>query len=156
MQKTVTLIPKDIVLNAYGKDVPLSDIIIQKNLHDAGSVRLGGLVRGNVIKPSWEFLSLRAGLLAETGATPIEKQTVDSPNWQRISLNFGVGASFGRYEVAAAYGHFFQPELYVSPEQSQAQQTVAFSKTVTPTIVGAGTYNSSADMLGLMVSASFL
>jgi long-chain fatty acid transport protein len=153
MQKQITLIPKDIVLSVGGKDVALAPVIIHKNLQDAGSVRLGGILRGSAFSKALEFLSFRAGVIGETSAVPEQKQTIDTPSWQRIGLYMGLGARWRNYEFAVAYGHLFQPERTVT--DSQAQEAVAFPRTVTPTIVGNGTYDSNVNMGSAMVSARF-
>ena len=154
MQNQIVLTPKNVTLTVFGLATPLAPVILHTDLQDAGSIRLGAVLRGGLVSQKLEPFSLRLGLLGETSAVPEQRQTVSIPDWQRVSASIGVGMTFRNYDFALSYAHIFQPQLMVT--DSQAEQPVAFKTFATPTIIGNGTYNAQVDMLAAVVSAHFL
>lgn len=149
-QKAIKLKPKDIQITIGGNSSPLEEMTIPRNFQDAGSVRFGGLVRPGVWVEALDFLTVRAGALYETSAVQREYQTLEIANWERLTLNAGLSAKLGDYELAVAYSRFMQPDIVVS--NSKATQT-AINEGVEPTIVGNGRYGSQVDMLGVTLLA---
>lgn len=149
-QKEIKLKPKDIQITKAGETAPLEEMTIPRNFQDAGSVRFGGLVRPGVWVEALDFLTVRAGVLYETSAVQREYQTLEIANWERLTLNAGLSAKLGDYELAVAYSRFMQPDIVVS--NSKAMQT-AINEGVEPTIVGNGRYGSQIDMLGVTLLA---
>ena len=138
MLKRITVTPEDISVQLHGLQLDLPQFILEKDLQDAGSVRLGGEWR---VKP---WLALRAGALYETNAIPENRQSLDWVAWQRFSFNAGVAVSVGRVEVALSGARFVQPDRDV--RDSALHQLTAFP--VQGTVIGDGNFHS-----GLTVAA---
>jgi long-subunit fatty acid transport protein len=138
MLKRITVTPEDISVQLHGLQLDLPQFILEKDLQDAGSVRLGGEWR---VKP---WLALRAGALYETNAIPENRQSLDWVAWQRFSFNACVAVSVGRVEVALSGARFVQPDRDV--RDSALHQLTAFP--VQATVIGDGNFHS-----GLTVAA---
>jgi len=140
--RQIRITPVDVVVHFNGAIVPLPNLILDKELRDAGSVRIGGEYR---LRP---WLTLRAGALYETSAIPEQRQALDWLHWDRFSLNAGVGATLGRTEVSFALARFVQGDRSV--RDSVLHQLTAFQ--VEPTIIGNGDYHSDLTLAALGVS----
>ena len=138
----IRLTPLDLSVHLGSVSVPLPNLVLEKHLQDAGSVRLGGEYR---LRP---WLALRAGVLYETSAIPEERQSLDWVDWQRFSLNAGVGFSYGPAEVSFGFARFIQGDRQV--RDSAIHQLTAFQ--VPPSVIGNGDYHSALTLAALGVS----
>jgi long-chain fatty acid transport protein len=147
--------PIGVEIELAGTKQALPDIVIQKDLKNAWSIRLGGEWR-----PAKSFawlspfgwLTLRAGALAESSAVPEDRQALDMVHWQRWSLSAGASAHLGRYDLALGYSHFFQPVRQV--RDSQVMQVTALPS-IAPDVVGNGDFSSQIDMVALSTTVKF-
>ena len=138
----IRVTPIDVAVHIGQDNVPLPNLVLEKNLVDAGSVRLGGEYR---MKP---WLAVRAGVLYETSAIPEERQALDWVDWQRFSLNAGFGISYGRADISLGFARFIQGDRQV--RDSAIHQLTAFQ--VVPTIIGNGNYSSTLTLAALGIS----
>src|SRR5439155_20824305 len=141
--KQITLTARDVEVHLGQNVVPLPNLVLQKNLKDAGSIRLGGEYRMS----SW--LTLRAGALYETSAIPEDRQALDWLHWQRFSLNGGVKLTWGKTDFSFAMSRFVQADRQV--RDSLLHQLTAF-KEVPPTVIGNGNYHSAITVAALAIS----
>lgn len=141
--KEIRITPVDIAIELGGKVLPLAPIVLQKHMRDSGSVRLGGELRVT------SAVVLRAGVLAESSAIPEERQGLDWLNWQRLSLNLGVGARLGRIEASLAVARFLQPIRRVRDSQDLQ---LAVIPGVTPAVVGNGDFDSRLTLAAASLS----
>src|SRR6185436_11512793 len=88
--KEIRIIPVDVVVNLGNNVIPLPNLVLEKQLQDAGSVRLGG----EYVLNSW--LTLRAGALYETSAIPENRQALDWVHWDRFFVNACAQFTWGR------------------------------------------------------------
>jgi long-chain fatty acid transport protein len=139
----ITITPIDVQVQIAGKSSPLAPIVLQKNLRDAGSLRLGGEL--SLLR----WLTLRAGVLAESSAIPEERQALDWVHWQRLSLNLGLGARWGRFDAALGFARFLQPDRQV--RDSQDHQLAALPGVV-PTVVGNGDFSSRLTLVAASIA----
>src|SRR5690606_9343863 len=95
-------------------------------LQDAGSVRFGAVFKPGQFVDALKFMTVRVGGLYETSAVPLDKQTVDTPHWERFTANVGLGFAFDNFDLAVAYAHFFQNDRVVT--NSTVKQTAAFER----------------------------
>jgi long-subunit fatty acid transport protein len=142
MLKRITVTPEDISIQLGGSQLALPQFVLEKDLQDAGSVRLGGEWH---VKP---WLTLRAGALYETNAIPEDRQSLDWLSWQRFSLNAGVGMTFGNLEVSLSGARFVQADRDV--RDSQLHQLTAFP--VAGTIIGDGNFQTSLTVAAMSIS----
>ena len=144
--KDIRITPIDIEVKLGSTPVPLPTLILPKNLNDSGSVRLGGEYR---LRP---WVTLRAGALYETAATPTERQSLDWVHWDRFSLNAGAAFTYGRYTAQLAASRFLQADRQV--RNSQINQLVAFQG-VQPTVTANGDYGSQITVVAASIAARF-
>lgn len=130
----------------------LPPIAVQKDFQDAGSVRLGGEWKAGSLFSSLDFLTVRAGILGESNAIPEQRQALDWAHWERLSVNFGLGAELGRWTANFGIGHFLQADRQV--RDSLVAQVAALPG-VTPTVVGNGNYGSDMTVVALGLSTHF-
>lgn len=131
--QAIRVAPLGVEVELGGRSTPLAPILLQKDLRDAGSLRLGGELR---LLP---WVTARAGVLGETSAIPEERQALDWVHWQRLSLNLGVGVRLARFDASLAVARFLQPDRRV--RDSQEHQLAALQG-VLPTVVGNGDFSS--------------
>ncbi len=141
--REIRITPIDVQVQIAGKTSPLAPIVLPKNLQDAGSLRLGGELR--VLR----WLTLRAGVLAESSAIPEERQALDWVHWQRLSLNLGLGARLGSFDAALGFARFLQPDRQV--RDSQDHQLAALPGVV-PTVVGNGDFSSRLTVVAASIA----
>jgi long-subunit fatty acid transport protein len=130
--------------------IPVPVTHLATGMTDAGSVRLGGELRPGVLEPRLSWLRVRAGLIYETSAVPLDYTSVMETNWDRFIPTVGLGATLGPIDIDLAYAHAFQPERDVT--NSQVRMT---SSLPSPPVVGNGTYSVSIDLLALSVAGHF-
>jgi long-subunit fatty acid transport protein len=151
--RALTLEPHGIVIASdnLGTSKPLPNIVLNKDLDDALSVRVGAereLVRGR--------LTARAGYLYETSAVPTASTSVDFPNWERHVVT--VGASIAIPHTPAtldlAYAHHFLPARTVTASGIAQVVTPCLTPGCAdpaPTVVGNGRYTAALDVLSASV-----
>jgi long-subunit fatty acid transport protein len=151
--RALTLEPHGIVIGSdnLGTSKPLPDIVLQKNLDDAFSVRLGAereLVPGR--------LTARAGYLYETSAVPTASTSVDIPNWERHVVAVGVSIAIPNTPATLdlAYAHHFLPARTVTASGIAQVVTPCLTPGCSdpaPMIVGNGRYTAALDVLSASV-----
>lgn len=149
----IRLIPRDVAVKIGETVTPLPDLPIRKELVDAGSLRLGGVLKPGRWVKALDWLVLRGGMVAESSALPSHRQSLDIAHWERISLNAGLGFRFDRFHASVGYAYFIQPDRQI--RDSEVKQIVAFPNDPErpPTIIANGNYESKIHVFGLMVSA---
>ena len=140
--RQIRIQPLDVSVHLGAQEVPLPSLILDKQLRDAGSLRLGGEYR---LRP---WLRLRAGALYETSAIPEERQALDWLHWDRFSLNAGAGVTVGPTELSFAVARFLQADRQV--RDSVLHQLTAFP--VQPAVIGNGNFHSALTVAALAVS----
>lgn len=141
MLRQIRITPEDMTVHLHGVALDLPQFVLEKDLLDSGSVRLGGEFH------ALPWLTLRAGALYETSAIPENRQALDWVAWQRFSLNAGAGVSFGQVELSLSAARFVQPDRDV--RDSALHQLTAFP--VAGTVIGDGNFHS-----GLTLAAASL
>jgi long-subunit fatty acid transport protein len=149
--RTIELQPQGITIGSdnLGTSKPLPNIVYQKDLQDAFSVRVGGeiaLIPGR--------LRARAGVLHETSAVPTATTGVDLPAWERDAVAAGASIALPRIPVVVdvAYAHHFQPRRTVTDSRVPQVVTPCLTPGCTdppPTLVGNGTYDAALDVFSL-------
>lgn len=151
LQRRIRLLPRDAAVVIGDDRVALPPITLEKGLVDAGSLRLGGELSLGAFVPALEGLRVRAGLVVESSALPLEKTSVDSPHWERLGAAFGAAFRFGDFDAAAGFVRLFQPDRSV--RASRVLQLVALPPSTN--VVGNGDYSASIVALSAMLSARF-
>ncbi|MBS2025511.1 MAG: hypothetical protein JST92_24190 [Deltaproteobacteria bacterium] len=150
--KAETITPHDITVDVLGTSTPLPTLQIEKDLKNAGSIRLGGLYRLGALHPSLNMFTARAGGLVETSAVSKEHQSLDLMNWGRGAFSLGLGTSLGALAIEASFMHYIQPDREV--RDSQVVQVVALPGKQ-GTVVGNGDYGSTINLLSLSLKYRF-
>ncbi|RLB59728.1 MAG: hypothetical protein DRI34_00905 [Deltaproteobacteria bacterium] len=125
-------------------DYLLSSTASPRHFRDTWSVRLGGQYR------ALDWLLLRLGFLWESGAVPDAYLSVANPDSDKFGLGLGVGVELGAFQFDLGYLHLFQLGRDVAVGESLVTQTNP-SNPEGSTYVGAGSYRSGYDLLGLAV-----
>ena len=123
-------------------DYRLNDTVSPRKFRDTWSLRTG---LGYLLL---EWLKVQAGFLWEQGATSDAYYSVTCPDSDKYGLGLGLSLILEPVRVDLGYLHLFQVARDISVEESRATQTNP-SNPEDATIVGAGRYRSSIDMLGL-------
>lgn len=148
IQNEFTIQPRDISivdipgLNSY----KLSTMHLVRGLVDSFSLHLGG--EYDVLRR----LTLRAGYLYETSATPDAAMSTLFPDGEHHMLTFGVGVRLWKLRFDIGYGHIFTPDRNVS------NSAVLQLNPINPSIavpVGNGHYQIGTDILALGVEGRF-
>ena len=148
----VRVVPQNISFKLGGTTQVLPEIVLRKDLNDAGSLRLGGEFHAGELWPLVRGLTLLAGALYETSAVPGERQSLDLMHWARASLSAGASFTSGSWTFAAGYSHFLQPDRQV--RSSTVVQTIALPGNI-PTVVGNGDYSSQVDQISISAAVRF-
>jgi long-subunit fatty acid transport protein len=153
--KNITLTPHDIsvTVQASTKQSVTTNVgttVLPTGMVDAYSVRLGGELRPGALADSMSWLKIRAGVIYESSAVPIQYTSLNETNWDRIIPTVGLGFSIWKFDLDVAYAHAFQPERIV--QDSAVLQATGGSA---PTIVGNGTYNVNINMIALALAGHF-
>jgi long-chain fatty acid transport protein len=144
--KAITIRPENIQIKLGGSPVALPTLLLPKALNDSGSIRLGGEFQLN------KLVTLRAGALYETAATPTSRQALDWVHWDRFSVNAGAMFSWGRYTAQVAASRFLQADRDV--RDSQITQLVAFPGEA-QSVTGNGNYSSQITVVSASIAAKF-
>jgi long-subunit fatty acid transport protein len=153
--KDITLTPHDIsvTVQASTKQSVTTNVgttVLPTGMVDAYSIRLGGELRPGALAEAASFLKIRAGVIYESSAVPIQYTSLNEINWDRIIPTVGLGFAIWKFDLDVAYAHAFQPERIV--QDSQVLQSTGGA---TPTIVGNGNYTVNINMLALALSGHF-
>ena len=140
--RQIRIQPLDVAVHLGAQEVPLPSLILDKQLRDAGSIRLGGEF---ALLP---WLRLRAGALYETSAIPENRQALDWLHWDRFSVNAGAGVRLGRTDLSFAVARFLQGDRQV--RDSALHQLTAFP--VQASVIGNGNFHSAITVAALAVS----
>ena len=141
--REIRITPIDISLQLSGRTVVLAPFILHRDLTNAGSLRLGG----DYCITS--HLKLRAGILGETSAIPEQRQSLDWLAWERLSLNLGLTARLGQFDLTVSAARFIQPTRQVRDSQ---ETQLAPLPGVTPVVVGNGDYSSQLTLFAASIS----
>lgn len=159
MYKAITLTPHDITITQTSREgvdtvktVPPQGgaIKIMTGMVDAGSIRLGGELRVGELAQSAKWLKVRAGLIYETSAVPLDYTAVNASNWERFIPTVGLGGSFGPIDVDLSYAHVFQPNRTVTNGKAPVSRTNEGSPAANN-----GDYEVNINLIGLSVGGHF-
>lgn len=134
----------------------VEDMRVDKDWRDTCSVRLGGdvhLLDGH--------LSLRAGGLWESGASPESSSHLDFPSFMRGGIAAGVSGGHRGVHVTVGYMHIFQEGREVTELAGKALQQRPLAPCpggcagLTGVPANAGVFASSYDVLGLGLDVDF-
>jgi long-subunit fatty acid transport protein len=137
-----------------GQEVENMEVV--KDWRDTYSLRLGGdvhLLGGH--------LSLRAGGLWESGASPESSSHLDFPSFMRGGIAAGISGGHRGVHLTVGYMHIFQEEREVTELGGKAIQQRPLSPCpggcagLTGVPANAGVFESSYDMLGLGLDVDF-
>lgn len=151
--QSVGLVPDGIVFKTSEGEKALPPFQLPKGMVDAQSLRLGGVFKPGAFWPQLAWLTLRAGLLAETSAVPLERTAIDQAHWERVAGTVGLGARLGAFDFALSYATFSQPDRVVT--DSAVRQPAPLRPPEEAVAVGNGTFRSRIDLLALSTSARF-
>jgi long-subunit fatty acid transport protein len=140
------LTPKDVNLVLSGTPSPVEPFAIPKKWVGSFSGRVGASF--DVIK----YLTVHAGVLFETGASPQEYYAIDFAHPTRVMVTGGVTGHLGPVDVLA--GIAFSPTVTSSITASEVRRG-STDPTVPAGVVGAGIYNSGGFSILLGVRARF-
>lgn len=140
------LTPKDVNLVLSGTPSPVEPFAIPKKWVGSFSGRVGASF--DVIK----YLTVHAGLLFETGASPQEYYAIDFAHPTRVMITGGVTGHLGPVDVLA--GIAFSPTATSNITTSEVRRG-STDPTVPAGVVGAGIYNSGGFSILLGVRARF-
>jgi long-subunit fatty acid transport protein len=121
---------------------------IAQGFRNSIGIKLGGEVR-----PIPEHFAIRFGYGFETAAIPDETISVTIFDSTKHTAAVGVSGLWRGFSVHFSYAHIFYHERVIS-EDVATEVTTGLEGAATNKI-DAGTYNASADMLGLSVSFNF-
>lgn len=148
----IELVPNNIRIVSEDGASELKPMSLVKGMQDAQSVRLGGTVKLGAFAKALEPFVVRLGSVAESSAVPDERISLDQAHWARVSGNVGLGAKLGRFDLAVAYAHWFQPEKRITNSAVTQTRTAHKDKA---NVVGNGIYQSVIDIVDVSVSAAF-
>ena len=134
------------------KTTPVTDVVFEKNMQDAFSVRLGG---DHDVLPG--RLTVRAGFVFETSAIQKNYASVDFPNWQREVVSVGASVNLWGAWLDLAYAHHFVESQHVTDSQvvQQVGPTLPLLKPSISSVVGNGDYDSHLDIVSLSLRVPF-
>ncbi len=145
--------PHDITFNTAGLPPQTAEpFIVEKHWVDAWSARLGGQWRLPWTVPLVETAKLRAGLLYQTSAIPLQYTSVDFPSWEHFGESVGVTVGVPAFEVTASFSLVQQPTREVTDSKVTG---MASDPQLKPFVVGNGTYNSNYTLAQLGVRSIF-
>lgn len=149
--RDITLTPRDITVDVggAGNPQPVKEILVEKHLRDAISMRLGAQYAFTLGVP----VKLRAGILYDGGAVPEESVGVDFANFERVFLSAGLGVTlFGRVDLDLAFAY----ALPVVRKVAKSKVTMGHSNAdLEPSVVALGDYESSVTHLAVGVHGHF-
>jgi long-subunit fatty acid transport protein len=134
----------------------VEDMRVVKRWRDTYSARLGGdvhLLDGH--------LSLRAGGLWESGASPESSSHLDFPSFMRGGIAAGISGGHRGVHVTVGYMHIFQEDREVTELAGKALQQRPLAPCpggcggLTGVPANAGVFESSYDVLGLGLDVDF-
>lgn len=147
----ILLTPQGVSLKTSTETKPVEPFSIPKNWRATYSARLGASF--DVI----EYLTVHAGVLYETGASPDEYYAIDFAHPQRVLVTGGVTGHLGPVDVLVGFA--FSPSVQsvigcadCAPSEVRRGQT---DPSLTAGVVGAGIYNSGGFSLLLGVRGRF-
>lgn len=134
------------------KSTPVKDVIFEKHMRDAFSVRLGG---DHDLLP--KRLTVRAGFIFETSAIEKDYASVDFPNWQREVVSAGASVSLWGAWLDLAYAHHFVESQHVTNSQvvQQVGPTLPLLPASNSAVVGNGVYDSQLDIVSISLRVPF-
>jgi long-subunit fatty acid transport protein len=144
--------PNDIRFNVLGSEQVAAPFIIEKHWQDAYSVRLGAEWKLPWALPLVQSARIRAGLLYETSAIPLQYTSVDFPSWERFGETLGLSVGTRTFEVVGSFSMLQQPTREVTDSQVVL---MASDPNLKPGVIGNGRYTSSFTLAQLGVRAAF-
>jgi len=133
-----------VVLDSPLSSGPVGEVSIDRGLHDAFSVRLGGEAR--IVR---DRLVGRLGVAWDGPGTRPQRFTASSVDTHKLVAGAGLGLHLWRFDVSLSYMHVFMPTLVVT--DSTYTQLNALNESAV-TVVGNGTYRASYDVFSVAVT----
>ena len=157
MHDEITVEPQGIALrNVVGFPDPyyLPDQHIPRNFQDTFSLRLGGEYD---IKASNDYtVTPRLGLSYESSAVPPEFLSVLTVDMPKVTLGMGLSIHVDAWRFDVVYAHLFALPVEVAPEHARMPLLVPVDANIEePHYVNGGTYDASANVLGLGLRYAF-
>ncbi len=132
----------------------LPDQKIPRNFQDTFSLRLGGEYDIAVSKDY--TLTPRLGLSYESSAVPPEYLSVLTVDMPKVTLGMGLSMHVDAWRFDVVYAHLFALPVEVQPEHARMPLLVPVDANIEePHYVNAGTYDASANVLGLGLRYAF-
>ncbi|MEM9697049.1 MAG: outer membrane protein transport protein, partial [Myxococcota bacterium] len=146
----IVFAPEGLVL----RDVPgfparytIGEQVIERNFRNAYAVRLGGEYTHPVDVVD---LTFRLGVGYETSAVPDAYLSPLTVDLDKVNFGTGFAVGYGDARFDIVYSHIFSPDVDVSPDEAQlAQLSPLIANNPDPVVINAGTYGSSAHVLGI-------
>lgn len=125
------LTPNEVFMVQSGTRTPITPFVVEKKWKASWSVRLGGSF--DIIK----YLTVHAGVLAETSAVDNASFTVDYPHPDRLFFTGGLSGHLGPVDLIAGFG--YTPTSTVVVQQSEIRRGQTDPSLVAGS-VGSGVY----------------
>jgi len=155
-----------LVAEVLNQELDVDRIVVRKDWQNTYSLRLGGDYR---VLPGW--LTLRAGGVYESPASPEGYSYVDFFSGHRLGASGGFTVSLWGLDLSASYTYVFQLPVTVSESESKISQQVPGSACPAPYTdeslcnahylgreaapANAGTYISDYHLVSLSVAYTF-
>lgn len=123
---------------------------LERGWEDAWAIRLGGEYTFPLGRLA---LTPRLGAFYESSAIPDDRLDVSFPNWERYAATAGVSATYGRWALAVAYAHLFQPDKEVRNSTYLANIAPDLPAGSAP-VIGNGNYRGAYDVLSVGLRAA--
>jgi long-chain fatty acid transport protein len=128
---------------------PIQDVNIDRNFVDAWSIRMGG----EYFIDAWGWLkTLRAGIVYEKSAIPVDYISVAALDWDKYIASAGFETALGPWSAHAVYAHLFEKSIVVDPgtaKQRQLNPIRTQRQTEESPAINGGKYTVAANIVGI-------
>ena len=138
---TITVTPTDVVLQQGGSNFAVPPISLPRDWHASWSFRAGA-------ERNFDWLTVRAGALYETGAVPDQTLQIDFPSMARFAGTIGATARWGSLAFTASWAHYLAGDRTVTDSQSIRVDPYP----APPFVVGNGRYSTSLDVVAFQLT----
>ncbi len=133
--------------------VRLPNISYPRSYDNANSFRLGGEYSFKIAGYVWDA---RAGASYETSAVPPAYLSLQSLDFDKVTLSFGPSVHVGtHWRFDAVYAHIFAKSVTVDPTEAQIPRINPLKGNAPLEATNGGTYSATADLLGVGLEYRF-